>query len=195
MTPFPCSICLLLKSKHLSCQAPETNRIQNWLQNSPFTVSTSVFPPPFPNMLLCPAALLINSTSRFLSLFFWCIISSPSVALSSYLKLTAPVPASSTSWCPQFSRPSPPSQRRSAPFLPRGSAPSAHARIAWLTAARSEKWDLWQFSVHVNERYWHVVLVFLYFRSPQSWSLHHHPQPGNFKYLTGTLSKRALHHE
>lgn len=139
MTPFPCSICLLLKSKHLSCQAPETNRIQNWLQNSPFTVSTSVFPPPFPNMLLCPAALLINSTSRFLSLFFWCIISSPSVALSSYLKLTAPVPASSTSWCPQFSRPSPPSQRRSAPFLPRGSAPSAHARIAWLTAARSEK--------------------------------------------------------
>lgn len=156
MTPFPCSICLLVKSKHLSCQTPESYKMQKWLQNSHYTVSPSIFPPPFPNMFICPTALLINSTSRFLCLFFWCIISSLSVtfpvARSSYLKLTAPVPASLTSWYPQVSRPSPPSQRRSAPFLPRGSAPSAHARIAWPTAARSEKLNLWEVTVHANER-------------------------------------------
>lgn len=86
-----------------------------------------------------------NLTTRpvFPLTFFVCIPSSLSVcdlpvALSSYRKLTAPVPASLTSWCLQVSRPSPPNQRRSPAFLPRGSAPSAHAHTAWLTAARSE---------------------------------------------------------
>lgn len=66
------------------------------------------------------------------------------LALSSYLRLTAPAPASSTGWCLRVSRPSPPNQRRSTPFLPRGSAPSARARTAWPTAPRSEAWSLWE---------------------------------------------------
>lgn len=73
------------------------------------------------------------------------IVFPPSLsALSSYLRLTAPAPESSTNWCPQVSRPWPQSPRRSAPFLPRGSAPSARAPTAWLTATRSETGNLWE---------------------------------------------------
>lgn len=73
----------------------------------------------------------------------------PSRALSSYLRLTAPVQVSSTSWCLQVSHPSPPNRRRSAPFLHRGSAPSVRARTAWPTVTRSQR----------------------------NWCLHHPPQP------------------
>lgn len=73
------------------------------------------------------------------------IVFPPSLsALSSYPRLTAPAPDSSTNWCPQVSRPWPPSPRRSASFLPRGSAPSARAPTAWLTATRSETGNLWE---------------------------------------------------
>lgn len=84
-------------------------------------------------------------------------------ALSSYLKLTAPVWASSTSWCLQVYQPLPPSRRRSTPFLPRGSAPSARARTAWPTATRS----------------------------PQNWSLHHPPQPGPIHLPTSVSEKQS----
>ena len=111
----------------------------------------SFFPPPFPHTLLSNTNNVVDELTQNLHLsalimfplsFFLYILSSLSVtspvALSSYLRLTAPVQGSSTSWCLQVSQPSPLSQRRSAPFLPRGSARSARARTAWPTATRSE---------------------------------------------------------
>lgn len=76
--------------------------------------------------------------------FVLCVLSSVPVALCRYLKLTAPVWASWTSWCLRLSRLAAPSQRRSASFLRRGSAPSGRALTAWLIPTRSESWTLWE---------------------------------------------------
>lgn len=107
-------------------------------------------------------------------------VTSPS-ALSSYLRLAAPVRASLTSWCLRVCLPSPLNQRRSTLFLPRGSAPSVHARTAWLTATRSETcnvWEVWKSSLKLKL----INNIFsLHYRSPQNWPLHLPPQPGNFK--------------
>lgn len=122
-------------------------------------------------------------------------VTSPS-ALSSYLRLTAPVRASLTSWCLRVCLPSPLNQRRSTLFLPRGSAPSVHARTAWLTATRWETcnvWEVWKSSlteavVRRAKRApesWKLKLInnifSLHYRSPQNWPLHLPLQPGNFK--------------
>lgn len=124
-------------------------------KNAQDKLQNESFHRPFPTHSLCsptPTALLMNlhktnisqPWSSFLVYSFLSLSLTFPLAPSSYLRLTAQVRASSTSWCLQVSQPSPQNQRRNAHFLPRGSAPSARARTAWPTATRSERWDLWE---------------------------------------------------
>lgn len=146
----PFSICILNESKHLSCQMHRTCSGAHKLQNDTHCVPSQSFHLPLPtHSLCCPTPTVFFDENKHLSSlivfplsFVLCILSSLSatfpLALSSYLRLTAPVRASLTSWCLQVCQPSPLNQRRSTLFLPRGSAPSVRARTAWLTATRSE---------------------------------------------------------
>lgn len=105
------------------------------------------------------------------------------LVLSYCLRRTARVQASWTSWCLQVSPPSPLNQR-STLFLPRGSALSVHVRTAWLTAIRSDRVRVFffaQLSLFLIKISPSNILSSFHYRSPQSWCLHHHPQPGNVK--------------
>lgn len=111
-----------------------------------------------------PTVFFLIKTQSSL-LYLWAhvpFISFPS-APSCYLRRTAPAPASSTSWGQRACQASPPSQRRSAVFPPRGSAPSVHARTAWLTATRSQAADR-------GESLWNVenglIIRFFFFLLP-----------------------------
>lgn len=158
------SILVLNKSKHFfSCQIHRKCTGAHKLQNNTHS-ALSVFPSPHPNTFTSlsntNSVVVVLTQNQHLSTlimfplsFFLYILSSRSVtfpvALSSYLRQTAPVQASLTNWGPQVSQPSPPSPRRSAPFLPRGSAPSAHAHTVWPTATRSETWSLWEAKITI----------------------------------------------
>lgn len=107
-------------------------------------------PLPFPNTFALHhqrhqhlSSLIMFALSFFSHILFSLSVTFP-LALSSYLRLTAPVRASLISWCLRVCLPSPLNQRRSALFLPRGSAPSVRARTAWLTATRSETCNVWE---------------------------------------------------
>lgn len=151
MTPF--HFHLHSHAKHFSCQLHRKCTGAHKLQNNTHCcpLSLSIAPSQHIHLALqhqqrccCintkPTSLHSHNVSSvfFLVYSFLSVCDLP-VALSSYLRQTAPVQASLTSWGLQVSQPSPPSPRRSAPFLPRGSAPSAHAHTVWLTATRSVK--------------------------------------------------------
>lgn len=147
MTPFlfPSVLSMSQNIRHARCteRAQELINCRMILTVCPFSLSTSLY------SLCSPTSTAFFDENKHLSSlivfplsFVLCILSSlPAtfpLALSSYLRLTAPVRASLTSWCLQVCQPSPLNQRRSTLFLPRGSAPSVHALTAWLTATRSE---------------------------------------------------------
>lgn len=164
--PIPFIIRILCERKHISFQAQAHRKLvlkDPWMT---LIVCSLHFPvlyilifyhlPPLDSLPFPTRTLLLNefymNLSSLISQYFVFFFSSshlifplsmspPTPAPCSYLRPTAPVLGSSTSWCPRVCRPVPLSQKRTAPSLPTASARSARAPTAWQTVTRSA-WDL-----------------------------------------------------